>query len=135
MGFKFVISQGNKSYQLEKDAHVMGKKLGDTIEGSLLGLDGYKLLITGGSDKSGFPMRADVEGQGRRRLSVAPGIGFSGWKKVKKKKFKHEGAKKRKSIKGNTVSSDIAQINCKVVEKGGKPLEEYFASVKPQQTQ
>jgi len=29
-------------------------------------------------------------------------------------------------LRGNTIADDIAQINCKVVKKGEKPLEELF---------
>jgi|SRR3989344_3056593 len=122
---KFVISHGAKSYQIEKDAPVAGKKIGDTLEGSLLGLEGYKLVITGGSDKSGFPMKKDIEGQGKKRMLVYPGFGFSGLKKIKKLKFRHEGMRRRKSTRGNVVSTETAQINCKVVETGAKPFDEY----------
>ncbi|MBI4018626.1 MAG: 30S ribosomal protein S6e [Candidatus Aenigmarchaeota archaeon] len=126
MAFKFVISQGGKSYQTEKDAPLAGKKIGDTFEGSLIGLPGYKLAITGGSDKSGFPMRKDIEGQARKKLLIAAGAGFKGTKREKKKKFRPEGMRKRRSLRGNTVSAEVAQINCKVVEAGDKTLDEYF---------
>lgn len=122
---KFVISHGAKSYQVEKDAPVSGKKIGDMLEGSLLGLDGYKLIITGGSDKAGFPMNKDVEGQGKKRMLVYPGFGFGGLKKIKKLKFRHEGMQRRKSMRGNAVSDETTQINCKVVEAGARPLAEY----------
>jgi len=47
---------------------LMGKKIGDTFRGELIGLPGFEFLITGGSDKAGFPMNTDLEGPGRRRL-------------------------------------------------------------------
>ncbi len=122
---KFVVSHGAKSCQIEKDVPVAGKKIGDTLEGSLLGMDGYKLVITGGSDKAGFPMNKDVENQGKKRMLVYPGFGFSGLKKIKKLTFRHEGMRRRKSMRGNTVSMETAQINCKVVETGAKPFDEY----------
>ena len=127
--FKFVISDSKKSYQVEKDqkdAPVIGKQMGDTLDGSFLGMDGYELMITGGSDKDGFPMRKDIEGQLRKRFLVTKGVGYSGKKKRKKGKYKVEGIRRRKMLRGNTIADDIVQINCKVSKKGDKTLEEMF---------
>ena len=64
---KFVISEKEKSYQTEKDLGIIvGKKIGDKFNGDVIGLNGYVLEITGGSDKEGFPMRNDIEGIGRK---------------------------------------------------------------------
>ena len=118
--FKFVISDGKKSYQVEKDqrdAPIMGKKMGDTVDAGFLGMDGYELQITGGSDKDGFPMRRDIEGQLRKRFLITQGVGFH---------TNVGGLRRRKMLRGNTIADDIAQINCKVVKKGEKPLEELF---------
>ncbi len=122
--FKFVISDAKKSYQIEKDqkdAPVMGKKMGDKIDGSFLGLDGYELEIKGGSDKDGFPMRKDIEGQIRKRFLVTKGVGFH---------TDVEGLRRRKMLRGNVISEDISQINCKVVKKGPKELEEILKKEK-----
>jgi small subunit ribosomal protein S6e len=116
--FKFVISEKGKSYQVEKDQKscpVMGKKIGDKIEGNFLGLEGYEFEITGGSDKDGFPMRKDIEGISRKRIIVTDGTGFHADKK---------GLRRRKMTRGNSIGSDITQINCKVVRAGAKPLDE-----------
>ena len=116
--FKFVISDGKRSWQIEKDqkdAPVLGKKLGEVLDGAFLGLDGYELQITGGSDKDGFPMRNDIEGQMRKRFLITKGVGFH---------TDVEGLRKRKMLRGNLVGDDIAQIKCKVVKQGEKPLEE-----------
>jgi small subunit ribosomal protein S6e len=118
--FKFVVSHKGKSYQVEKDqkdAPVMGKKIGEKISGEFLGLGGYELQITGGSDKDGFPMRPDVEGVVRRRIMLTKGIGF---------RADVKGLRRRKMVRGNTVAQDIMQINCKVVKAGEKPLEDVF---------
>jgi len=122
--FKFVISDKKKSYQVEKDqkdAPVIGRQMGDTIDGSFLGMDGYELTITGGSDKDGFPMRKDIEGQLRKRFLITKGVGFH---------TKVGGLRKRKMLRGNTIADDIVQINCKVTKQGSKPLEEMFGSKK-----
>lgn len=130
--FKFVISDGKKSYQIEKDqadCPVIGKKIGDVISGDFLGLDGYELLITGGCDKDGFPMRKDVEGVVRKRIILTKGTGFSGrirGKKKTKKPKKIKGLRKRKMVRGNTIAGDIVQINCKLTKRGEKSLDEIF---------
>lgn len=129
--FKFVISDGKKSWQIEKDqrdAPILGKSLGDVLDGHFLGLDGYELEITGGSDKDGFPMRKDIEGQLRRRFLITKGVGFSGKKKEKKGKYTLKGVKRRKMLRGNTIADDIAQINCKVIKRGGRSLDEIFGT-------
>ncbi len=115
--FKFVIGYKGKSYQIEKDqkdSPVIGRKIGDKMDGSFLGLEGYELEITGGSDKDGFPMRKDIEGMGRKRIVVVPGIGYKA----------EYGIRRRRSIRGNSVSIEVTQINCKVLKEGLKPLEE-----------
>jgi len=118
MAFKLVISdpKTRKTFQKEvSEEGILNKKIGEKIEGNLAGLDGYELKITGGSDKDGFPMRADIDGTTRKRVLVSGPPGYHP---------KLEGQRKRKSIRGNTVSVDIAQVNCKVVKYGKKPIED-----------
>ena len=126
--FKFVISHVGKSYQVEKDQKdcpVLEKKIGDTIPATFLGLDGYELEMTGGSDKDGFPMRKDIEGTVRKKIIVTKGVGF---------KADRKGLRRRKLLRGNTISTDISQINCKVVKAGAKSFEEIFGKVeKPEE--
>ncbi len=108
-----------KTYQKELDKNqekvLYGVKIGDKIKGDPFGLVGYELVITGGSDKDGFPMRSDLHGTTRKRLLLAKGPGFHP---------KRKGERRRKMIRGNTIAEDIAQVNAKVVKKGDKPLEE-----------
>ena len=122
MVFKIVISEpkSRKAWQIEKDApSLMGKEIGDSFDGSLIGLTGFTLQITGGSDKDGFPMRPDLPGSLRKKALLTKGIGFRGRKKIKKKVYKVKGMRKRKYIRGNTVSDEIVQVNCKVLEGEG----------------
>ena len=122
MAFKIVISEpkSKKAWQIEKEVPVLlGKKIGEKFDGSLVGLSGFTLQITGGSDKEGFPMRYDLEGSARKKALLTKGVGFRGTKKIRKVKYKVEGMKKRKYIRGNTVSEEIMQINCKVIEGEG----------------
>ncbi|MCK4328171.1 MAG: 30S ribosomal protein S6e [Candidatus Diapherotrites archaeon] len=117
---KIVVSNptDGKSYQKElesnQDKMLYGKKIGDAIKGDTLGMGGYELELTGGSDKQGFPMRVDFHGTSRKRLLLSTGPGY---------KAKRKGERRRKNIRGNTVAEDIAQVNLKVVAKGKDPLE------------
>ena len=117
---KIVISnpENGKSYQKELEATqakvLFGKKLKETVSGDAIGMTGYELIITGGSDKQGFPMRADLHGTSRKKLLLTGGTGY---------KAKEKGIRKRKSVRGNTVSEEIAQINLKVVKAGKDGLD------------
>lgn len=118
--FKLVISdpQTKKAYQKEIEqgpSGLTGKKIGDMFSGDIMGLTGYELQITGGSDRDGFPMRRDVTGTVRKRILLAYGPGFHP---------RLKGQRKRKSIRGNTISPEIAQINAKITKHGAKPIEE-----------
>ena len=122
MAFKIVISEpkSKKAWQIEKDVpSLVGKKIGEKFDGSSIGLAGFTLQVTGGSDKDGFPMRPDLEGSARKKALLSKGIGFRSRKKIKKKVFKVKGMRKRKFIRGNTVSDEIMQVNCKIVEGEG----------------
>jgi len=119
--FKIVVSdpKNRKSYQLEveqsKAAALVGKKIGDEFNGELIGLQGYTLQITGGTDKDGFPMHPALKGSGRKKLLLTQPPGFHP---------KMRGQRKRKMVCGNTISESIMQINTKVVKAGEKPLEQ-----------
>jgi len=118
--FKVVISdpKARKAYQKEIDqgqTGLLGKKIGDKFSGNHIGLSGYELEVTGGSDKEGFPMRKDVEGLGRKKILLSHPPGFHP---------KSRGRRKRKSVRGNTISPQISQINVKVVTYGTKSIEE-----------
>lgn len=97
----------------------MGKKIGDAFDAEFLGLQGYELHITGGSDKEGFPMKKDVEGAVRKKIIITKGFAFASEK---------EGVRKRKLLRGNTISPDTAQINCKVSKHGDKPVGEILGT-------
>ena len=75
MDFRVVVSDpgSGKAYQVElKDpaaGRLLGKRIGDRFEGDILGMPGYSVQITGGSDREGFPMRADLPGTSSSDLS------------------------------------------------------------------
>lgn len=119
--FKAVINdtKDGKSYQVTVTGHhansLIGKKIGDSIDGIFVGLPGYKLMIAGGSDKDGFPMRRDLPGPRRKRLLVSKSIGF---------RADEGGLRRKKQFRGNTVSPDSVQVNLKIVQHGSKPVAE-----------
>ena len=116
-----------KAYQKEIDlpaSGFLGKKIGENVPGAGVGLDGYTIQVTGGSDKEGFPMRRDIEGQIRKRIVLSDGPGFHSY---------HEGMRKRKSIRGNTIFENTMQINAKVVTAGSKSIEDAWG-IKPKET-
>ena len=101
MAFKIVVSEKELSYQLEVDdgKQLNGLKIGEEFDGQIVGLDGYTLKITGGSDKNGFAMKKDVDGPRRIKSLLTGGVGY---------KPKGDGVKRRKTVRGNTIS-DFSQ--------------------------
>jgi small subunit ribosomal protein S6e len=122
---KLIVSDpvAKKAYQLEiteeKARSLLGHRIGETVNGDSLGLKGYEMLITGGSDRDGFPMREDVHGEGRKAILLAGGTGY---------RPKESGVRRRKMVRGNTVTLEIVQVNAKVTKGGEKSLEEIVGS-------
>ncbi|MGC9346044.1 MAG: 30S ribosomal protein S6e [Candidatus Bathyarchaeales archaeon] len=100
----------SKTVELEETRVIplIGRKIGDVIDGSVVGLPGHKVQITGGSDKDGVPMRPNVHGGVRRRVVLSGGVGFNP---------REEGKRKRKMVRGNAITDEIVQVNMKIVEK------------------
>ena len=121
MELKIVVNdvKNGKSYAktIPDGSDFIGKKIREKVEGGLLGLHGYELEITGGSDKAGFPMRGDIEGVGRKRPLMTSGAGV---------RINVKGMKKRKTVAGNTVTADTAQLNFKAVKYGKDSLAKLF---------
>ena len=95
---------------------LVGTRIGQVIDGSLAGMQGYKLKFTGGTDKDGVPMRPDVHGSARARIVLSGGVGY---------KPTDKGMQKRKVVRGNTVSAETSFLNFSVVDvpKGKKAPE------------
>jgi small subunit ribosomal protein S6e len=120
--FKVVVSdpKTGKSIQVQtKDESLIGKKIGDIIDGSIINLDGYKLRITGGSGFEGAPMVNYVEGMGKKY------VWYNENKKVRIKKL----------VRGNTISPEIVQINTKIEEYGNKDFNQIYEEFKSQKSQ
>jgi small subunit ribosomal protein S6e len=112
--FKIIVSdpENGKSQSVEVEetqaVPLIGRKLGEVIDGAAVKLSGYKLKITGGSDKDGFPMRPNIHGGVRVGAILSEGVGFHSSRK---------GDRKRKTVRGNVITDSIVQVNMKVVEK------------------
>ena len=115
--FKIIISDPetgkSQSVEVEESQAVplIGRKLGEVMDGTAVKLSGYKLKITGGSDKDGFPMRPNIHGGVRVGAILSEGVGFHPSK---------PGERKRKTLRGNVITESIVQINMKIVEKPKK---------------
>jgi len=123
VAFKLVISdpESGIAKQVEisgpEAEKLIGKRIGDQIPAKELGLDlsaifgreipaDAKLLIRGGTDKDGFPMRPDVHGPRRVKILLSKGPGF---------RPREKGERRKKTVRGNTISPEIVQINMKLV--------------------
>ncbi|MGI0025068.1 MAG: S6e family ribosomal protein [Nitrososphaera sp.] len=120
--FKLVISdtKGRSMTQELKDRAaqpMLGSRIGGVVDSSVIGIAGGKLKITGGSDKSGTPMRQDVHGGVKRYILLSTGVGNRSETRI------------RKLVRGNMVTEEIYQLNCMLVEGA---LPEKTAEVKPE---
>jgi small subunit ribosomal protein S6e len=92
-----------------------GKSIGEEVDGDAVGLSGYTLEITGGSDTTGRPMRADVAGPETREILLEGGTGFNP---------NREGERRRVTVRGAEISDDTRQINAQIAERGdGDPAD------------
>ena len=107
------------TYQVEVDGQdanrFIGRELGDEVDGGAVGLDGYTLELTGGSDTAGRPMRPDVRGVATKSNMSDGGVGFEPTT---------DGERKRITVRGREVSDDTRQINAKIVARGDDDVAE-----------
>ena len=102
---------------------LVGTRIGSTIDGAVADMQGYKLKLTGGTDKDGIPMRPDVHGSVKTSVVISGGVGY---------KPENKGEKKRKMVRGNMVSADTTYLNFTIVEKPkGRKQEEPEAELEP----
>jgi len=95
--------------------NLVGIRIGESIDGAIAGMQGYKLKLTGGTDKDGVPMRPDVHGSAKTHIILSGGVGY---------KPKNKGERKRKLVRGNTVSTDTIFLNFVIVEAPKKKKKE-----------
>jgi len=121
--FKVVVADPKSGRAFNVDASggaagvFIGKKIGDEVDAGPLGLAGYRIQITGGSDRTGTPANSSLPGAGRRKLLIAGGTGFHP---------AMEGQRRRKMLRAKEITGDFVQVNAKVTAYGEKKLEEIF---------
>lgn len=123
---KVVVSdqKTGKAYMASTEEEVFtGKKMGEVIKLDEIGLPGYEAKITGGSDKDGFPMNQSIVGTVRRRILTKSAAGFKASKK---------GERKRISVRGSTVSKEIAQLNVVITKVGTVDVSKVLAKKGPE---
>jgi small subunit ribosomal protein S6e len=125
--FKVIISDGDHTYQKEirgdEANRLVGLRIGEDFDGSLIGESGT-LQVTGGTDKDGFPMRRGIIGPRRTKVLLKGGPGFNPIR---------AGERRKKRVRGDTISEDIVQINTKVIKKKKKKLEPKKEVEKPKE--
>lgn len=106
--FKVTISD-TKGRSLSKELKdsdagpLLGLQLGNEADAAVVGLKG-KIKLTGGSDKSGVPMRSDIHGSARKYVLLSKGVGLQD---------AEPGQRVRKLMRGNSISEEIYQVNCR----------------------
>jgi len=108
------------SYQLEaeeQDANrFIGKSIGEEVDGGAVGLDGYTLEITGGSDEAGRPLNQEVAGANLKEVLMnGRQTGY---------KPSRDGERRRITVRGREVSDAVAQINASITERGSSDVDE-----------
>ncbi len=90
---------------------LIGRSLGETIDGSALGISPGKLLISGGCDKNGIPMRGDVHGGVKKYIVLSSGPGF---------RSTRHGERRRKLVRGRNITDETYQINFTIKKEGAE---------------
>ncbi len=101
---------------------LIGRALGETLDGSTLGLGSSRMRISGGCDKNGIPMRADVHGGVKKYIVLSSGPGF---------RSTRHGERRRKLVRGRTITDETYQINFTLSKETAGPEEKGPQETKP----
>jgi small subunit ribosomal protein S6e len=94
----------------------VGRELGEEVDGTAVGLDGYSLRLTGGSDTAGRPMREDVAGPNLTEVMLAGrSTGYHP---------ERDGERRRVTVRGREVTDEIVQINATISGRGEQSVDE-----------
>ncbi len=119
--FKVVVSdpETGTTYQRDVDGQdanrFLGRELGGEVDGDAVGLPGYSLELTGGSDRTGRPLREDVAGPNLQQVLLDGGTGYHPTR---------EGERRRVTVRGREISEEVVQINARIGEYGEEGIEE-----------
>jgi len=115
-----------KEVDKAKTGQLVGKKIGDEIQGAIIGLEGYTLKITGGSTADGVPMRLDIHGSAKVKALLPSGPGIH-------PKYLEKGMRIKKRVAGNTIAVHTAQVNAVITTAGAQPLDALGFTPKPKE--
>jgi small subunit ribosomal protein S6e len=108
-----------KTHQVEVSGQnanrFIGREIGEEVDGSAVGLSGYTLTITGGSDDAGRPMRGDISGDSLEEVLLDGGTGYEP---------SRDGERSRVTVRGREVGDATRQINTRIAKQGGGEVEE-----------
>ena len=80
----------------------------------------------------------ELEGIAIKSVLITAGTGYKGKRYVKKRgkvyRYKYDGLRKRRRLRGNVISQDTRQINLKIVESGNRSLDAIFGLVEESET-
>ncbi len=103
-----------KAWQIAVDEDVAirlaGLEIGDVFDGDLIGYEGLRFKIRGGSDATGFPMHPGVPGSMKKKVLLSGPPGF---------KPRRKGERRRKTVRGRMIpdprgerrKTALAQLN------------------------
>jgi len=117
--FNVVVSDPDSGHSVPREVdgqdanRFMGREIGEEVDGSAVGLDGFTVEITGGSDAAGRPLRSDVKGTELKELMLTGGTGYNP---------DREGERRRVTVRGREISGEVAQINVAIAGGEGDPL-------------
>ena len=107
------------TYQVDVDGQdanrFIGREIGEEVDGGAVGLSGFTLELTGGSDATGRPMRSDVRGSELKTVLSDGGTGYNPTR---------DGERRRITVRGREVSDETRQINARIASRGdGDPAD------------
>jgi small subunit ribosomal protein S6e len=122
--------ESGSTYQEEIDGpdanRFAGREIGDEVDGDPVGLPGYTVEITGGSDDTGRPMHEDVDGPVIAERLTDGGTGFNP---------ERDGERRRITVRGREISDATRQINARVVDRGDQRIEVLLGDEEPEAEQ
>jgi len=128
LNIAYPVTGGQKMIEIEDEKKLRAlydKRISHEVGGENIGdeFKGYIFRISGGNDKQGFPMLQGVLTSQRIRLLFTKGMPCFRPRK--------RGERKRKSVRGCIVSSDLSVISLVIVKKGDQDIAGLTDEVKP----
>jgi len=117
-----------KVIEIEDENQLRGlfdKRISQEVAGEVIGdqFKGYIFRISGGNDKQGFAMKQGILTNHRVRILFHDGMSCY--------RIRKRGERKRKSIRGCIVSSDLSVINLVILKKGEAEIDGVTTVTKP----